>query len=283
VASTRAEKWLVVGGGGDVGKGPGDSWYNTIQAGLAHEASVPVEDDGMEITRYQVGDWPLTAPVSDKGDPPPAADLPGWARTHPALPDPAPRLIAPSDLGGAKALPGEGEDEATAKARGSFVHRLLEVLPDTAPDQRKSLAQTLFDASDPDLLGDPAPLIKEALAVLSNPSLAHVFADTTLAEVPITGPLSILGGAQAYGVIDRLIVWPDRVLAVDFKTNRQVPSDPDQTPEGVLRQMAAYAQMLGAVFPGRVIDMAILWTRTGELSPLCPQTLAAALGRAATS
>ena len=56
-------------------------------------------------------------------------------------------------------------------------------------------------------------------------------------------------------------VGPDRVLAVDFKSNRVVPDRPEAVPEGILRQMGAYAAALAAVWPGRQVGTAILWTR----------------------
>jgi ATP-dependent helicase/nuclease subunit A len=57
-------------------------------------------------------------------------------------------------------------------------------------------------------------------------------------------------GRSVLGAIDRLIVTKTRVLAVDFKTNADVPDRPGDVPEGLLRQMGAYAEMLGAIYPG---------------------------------
>ena len=44
--------------------------------------------------------------------------------------------------------------------------------------------------------------------------------------------------------------------------------------------MGAYAAALGAVWPGRAIETAVLWTRTRDLMPLPPALTAAALARA---
>jgi ATP-dependent helicase/nuclease subunit A len=82
------------------------------------------------------------------------------------------------------------------------------------------------------------------------------------------------------GVIDRLIVEDTRVLAVDFKTNAAIPDTPDTVPEGLLRQMGAYAAMLAPLYPDRRIDTAILWTRTATLMPLPHDLVSAALARA---
>lgn len=75
------------------------------------------------------------------------------------------------------------------------------------------------------------------------------------------------------------MIEADRVLAVDFKTNRIVPSTPEDTPEGLLRQMGAYAAALAQIYPQHRIDTAILWTQTAELMILSPALVQAALSR----
>ncbi|MCB1359925.1 MAG: hypothetical protein KDJ96_01975, partial [Rhodobacteraceae bacterium] len=69
-------------------------------------------------------------------------------------------------------------------------------------------------------------------------------------------------------------------LAVDFKSNRQVPATAEQVPEGLLRQMGAYAHLLAGLYPGRRIETALLWTATATLMPLSAGATGAALGRA---
>ena len=81
------------------------------------------------------------------------------------------------------------------------------------------------------------------------------------------------------GAIDRLVVIPDRILAVDFKSNRTVPTHASAVPEGILRQMGAYLHMLESIYPDRPIDLAILWTETATLMRLDHDILRAALGR----
>jgi ATP-dependent helicase/nuclease subunit A len=70
---------------------------------------------------------------------------------------------------------------------------------------------------------------------------------------------------------------------VDFKTNHIVPDEPDQTPEGVLRQLGAYHAALSQIYPDRQIDCSILWTTTGTLMNLPSEIVMAALRRAATT
>ena len=58
---------------------------------------------------------------------------------------------------------------------------------------------------------------------------------------------------------------------------------PDKTPEGLLRQMGAYLEALEHVYPDKTVEVAILWTATGELMTLEHGIVRAALQRAPTS
>jgi ATP-dependent helicase/nuclease subunit A len=62
-----------------------------------------------------------------------------------------------------------------------------------------------------------------------------------------------------------------------------VPDSAGAVPEGLLRQMGAYAEILGAIYPDRTVETAILWSRTGQLMSLPHDLVMAALVRAAAS
>ncbi|MBB94699.1 MAG: double-strand break repair helicase AddA [Rhodobacteraceae bacterium] len=274
VALTRAEKWLIVAAAGDLPK-DGDSWYQQVEAGLnaSGAADWPMGDVGSGLLLVQ-GDWD-SLPLEDPARPVVAPTaLPAHFRT-PAPPAPErPTTLSPSDLGGAKALPGEaGETEEVAKARGTAIHLLLEHLTGRETADRPVLAAALLpEVGASDLAG----LVDEAGDLLDTPGLANLFGGTALAEVPVTGTVN---GHRLHGVIDRLLVTPDRVLAVDFKTNAVVPPDPVSVPEGLLRQMGAYAALLGQIYPDARVDVALLWTRTGTLMTLPSDVVMSALHR----
>ena len=96
------------------------------------------------------------------------------------------------------------------------------------------------------------------------------------AEVGVSGDW---GGVRLVGSIDRLLVGPQRVLIVDYKSNAMVPQDPADVPEGILRQLGAYAHILAQIYPGRRIETAVLWTKVARLMPLDPEIVRAALAR----
>ena len=63
-------------------------------------------------------------------------------------------------------------------------------------------------------------------------------------------------------------ITPERVLAVDYKSNAVVPATAAGVPEGLLRQMAAYRAALAQLWPGLRVETAVLWTATRSLMAL---------------
>ncbi|MFK7744992.1 MAG: double-strand break repair helicase AddA [Roseobacter sp.] len=261
VALTRAEKWLIVAAGGDLSKN-NDSWYQLVDAALTQLGAGSVDAYGQTIKRFSHGDWDALpdTPQDEKPEPDVVLDA---CFLQPAAPwIETGKTVSPSDLGGAKAMAGEaGRDEETAKAYGTLVHHFLEHLS-AAPQEKWPI---IIESLMPDDSNDSQSALDEARAVLRTPTLAHLFDKNTLSEVAITAQF---GTAMLQGIIDRLIVTDESVLAVDFKTNQTVPSTPKGCPEGILRQMGAYAYALEQIYPDRRIDTAIVWTNTCTLMPL---------------
>ena len=268
VALTRARCWLIVAVAGKAEKP--ESWYQIVSAAMA--AAAPGVQGRL---RLESGDWPEpvlpVAPVTAHLEP-----LPDW------LERPVPRALAtpepltPSGLGGAKVLPAEdfgGSDADFAKARGTVLHRLLELFP-TAPEADwPAIAASL---ADPLLASD---LLAEARRVLGSADLADLFGPKSLAEVAFAVPFR---DRILIGAMDRVLITPESIRAVDFKSNRLIPASPEQVPEGLLRQMGAYDHALRLIYPGRRIETAILWTRSAQAMVLPPEIVRAALDRATT-
>ncbi len=290
VALTRAESWLIVAASPKARTQTNKLlWHELVEQGFMQAAYVPgmalasFENRLGRVRRLSWGDWPSHPAAGAAVQPAPALavpDLPLWATT-PARPA-SDRLLAlsPSGLGGAKALAGDpfASDEAAGKLYGGRLHLLLEHLPTWTVADRPALARALLAGQAEPATGDQTDaLLAEALAILANPSLHWLFGPDTLAEVGISASLPDLGGRRVLGAIDRLVVEPDRVLAVDYKSNLMVPDSADQVPDGLLRQMGAYAAALAQIYPARRIETAILWTRSGVLMPLPHDLVMAAM------
>jgi ATP-dependent helicase/nuclease subunit A len=141
-----------------------------------------------------------------------------------------------------------------------LIHRLLERLPDIVAADREEKARAWLAhhaASLPE--AHRADILTRALAVIAHPHWAELFGPAALAEVPLA---AIVGGQVIAGTADRLLVERTRVLVADFKTARRPPATLEEVPVATLRQMAAYAAALAKIYPGRVIEAAVLYTQT---------------------
>lgn len=271
VALTRAEKWLIVAAAGDLPK-HGRSWYQQAEAAFEHLAAVDADAFGLPIRRYGATHWETPPLIEKPRESAARIALPAWLKEKSPPAVTLRPTLSPSDLGGAKALPGEeGLDEKTAKAYGTLVHDLLDRLGRLPPAARRS-------AGSATVTDDPlaAAALLEAQSVFADPAFGFLFAPAVLSEVALSADL---GTVRLHGIADRLVVEPDRVTVVDFKTNRRVPETPETCPEGILRQMGAYRHALRQIYPGRAVDAAVLWTRTAVYMPLPHDIVTEALAR----
>lgn len=274
VGLTRAESWLIVAAAGETGEGE-DSWHAMVEAGMGRSGLTQTLLPGPwggDIRRLEFGVWPATAPDTMRMAKAALAE-PDWLR---APPPPAPekvRPVAATALGGAKVIGAMGGGDAEAAMLfGTRLHLLLEHLPDRDLADWPDLARdVLADAEG----GMPAPgelaaLLAEAHAVIEAPDLAEIFAlpegAEVLAEVALAAPIPGIGILS--GTVDRLVVGPGRILAVDYKSNREVPDDPAAVPLGILRQMAAYRAALRLIWPGEPVEVAVLWTAARSMMAL---------------
>jgi len=279
VAMTRAEQWLIVAAAGKL-SADGSDWYSRVRGGLERMAADAHDFSFGEGLRLETGDWSAGRLEETGSRAAQAPTLPQWTREDALRPERPVQPLSPSGLGGAKVMTGEAEGlaAADAMARGTWVHLLLQHLPEAEQADWPSLAAALLSRCDPPApTPEITPLLAEARTLLTAADLAPVFAPGTLAEVEIAADLR---GMPMRGAIDRLIVAPDRILAVDFKTNVLVPDRAEDVPEGLLRQMGAYAEALAQIYPDRRIETAILWTRAGCLMTIPPHLARAALDRA---
>jgi ATP-dependent helicase/nuclease subunit A len=153
--------------------------------------------------------------------------------------------------------------------RGQLLHALLQHLPDLPPASRLPAARRhlLARGLTP---GEQDAALGELVAVLDAPALADAFGPGSRAEVPLTG---LIGDQVVGGLVDRLVVRPERVLLVDYKTNRRPPGRPDRVPVAYLRQMAAYRAVLTKLYPERSVRCVLVWTVGADVMDLPPALL----------
>lgn len=282
VALTRAEDRLVVCGWRAGKKKDRNfeegSWYDLVSAAFPADAEELEAGPGFVIRRKSGVQRDAVGEKSHKSAASAAPlPLPAWAlRPAPEESRPSdplsPSRLADADLGVASPL-------ALASGgrflRGRLVHRMLELLPDLPAPLRGPAAARFLAARAGDLpAGERDGLAAETLAVLDHGEFGAVFGPGSRPEVPIA---ALLGTTSVLGQIDRLVVLPERVLIVDFKTDRPSPSDWRAVAPGYLRQLALYRAAVSRLFPGKPVEAALLWTETPRLMPIPGAILDASL------
>jgi len=283
VALTRARDRVIVAGrlaGNAKGAAPDPaSWYARIAAAFDRPEIAAASRMVGAVRRF--GSDP--APAPDVSPARGARSAPGWMGRPPPLEPPSARFAAPSTLADAERGPSPSPLARSHGLgrfrRGALIHRLLEVLPDLEPEDWSEGARRLL-AKAGDLNEDQrAEMAAAALAVLRDERFAEVFGPGSIAEAALAGGApSLPSDLLISGRIDRMTITPDRVLVVDFKTNRPAPLRVEDADRSYVVQMAVYVAVLRALYPGRRVEAALVWTDGPKLMPipefLIDQTLA---------
>jgi len=276
VALTRAEDRLIICGWNGAQKLREGCWYDLVAQGFAR---LPGREEcafdagafgaapdgfGAEPKLLRLSTPQSAAPRVESAGLATDAEArpPAWAWQKAAEEAPAGSL-APS------ALPGEQETPAAAPRpagdplglrfrRGRLVHALLQSLPEHPASVWEELTRRFLTRRAPGLsAAEQEATLQEVLGLLGEAWMQAALGAGSLAEAPLAGNVN---GRLIAGQVDRLKIEPDRVLVLDYKTNRPPPEHVDQVAPLYLRQMAAYRTLLRAAFPGRVVECALVWT-----------------------
>ncbi|MBS0410246.1 MAG: double-strand break repair helicase AddA, partial [Proteobacteria bacterium] len=276
VALTRARDRLIVCGVESQKHRFEKSWRDYVDRAFAasDDARPFALDGGGEGVRLGADPRLMGAasPETAAGD-----EVPVWARRLAPGEAAALRYASPSTL----AEDGKGPAPSPLGVvgglgrfrRGEIIHRLLQLLPDLAPDARAAGAERLLVRERDLTEAQRTEMAGAALAVLNDARFAEVFAPGSRAEVALAGAAARLpAGLAISGRVDRLRVTPERVLVIDFKTNRPAPDRIEDADRAYVVQMAVYRAVLAEVFPGRAVEAALVWTDGPRLMPV-PENL----------
>ena len=302
VAMTRARDRLVVCGAqhGQTKIPKPDTWYGRLRDAWQGDdwRDVPTAIDRI-ADKYE---WENATPARRYGAELEAATKktedegaqqaePAWLRTPapaeavPVRPLAPSRLLAGLEAGGEPSGLSPLADGGRARfRRGTLVHKLLQILPELPQSAREEAAMSFLKRQRD--LDDTlhAAIAAEALAILTHPDFAPLFAPGSRAEVSIAGTAPGLpAGVRVSGQIDRLVVTADEVLVVDFKTNRPPPESVAQVAPVYLAQMGAYRALLMTLYPGRKVRCALVWTDQARLMELPDSAMQQALELAGKS
>ena len=287
VAMTRAADRLIVGGcmPGNMKTVRKLSWYDLVDTGLAGSGLTKetIETPLGKATRFSRPEdvVALGTPATSLDQ---ATALPDWLRTpapRETIDDDPVRPSGQSSGDGRAVLSGESvQSRALALQRGTLVHRLLQSLPDIATERRREAALGFMARNAADWAeADRVTLADKVLALIAEPRFAPVFAAGSRAEVAIVGRLERPGRTPALvsGQIDRLVVRPDEILIIDFKTNQAAPRSAAEAPAAYVRQLALYRAVLSRLYPQKPVRAVLLWTEALEYMEISAPALDAAL------
>jgi ATP-dependent helicase/nuclease subunit A len=256
VAMTRARQFLFISGT-QSSRSSDTGWYGMVRAAAQ--------------------DWETSAagnPVIETGAPPQPS-----ARQERVVADIEidPRLGKPVTLSSTcqqiapshSAQAGSWEDgDADGRERGKSIHLMLEYLACHPASDSEALYRSVAGA----LQREPGEAElqdwwQEALRTYRSRTFAELFDprqhEQAFSEVPVQ---YLDGNRLVYGIIDRLVVQPDYVLVVDYKSHRSAtPATIPALVEHYRGQMRLYAEAAARLWPGREIRPRLLFTACGTL------------------
>jgi ATP-dependent helicase/nuclease subunit A len=298
VAMTRAADRLIVCGYRGV-RPNNDTWHTIISAAMSESHpnvtaaafSGPDGDwPGVEWRVPQMGRTFERAGKSEERGPrealPVNLDQPLPAQKQ------LPRPLSPSGAGAiiddeaddllvVSPLFGEKTRSDRSLEKGRLVHRMLQMLPDIASGDRADAAQRYAERAArfwPE--AERRKLVDSVLKLLQDEGLQVVFDAHAQPEVSIMGTLTLDEKQYAVsGRVDRLAVLADRVVILDYKTNRVPPQTADRIPFAHQAQLAIYREILAPLYPGRRVDCMLVYTEDASIHTLSESAMALALAQ----
>lgn len=280
VAVTRAEERLIMGGALSAnrkGVVPVESWYIAIEQAMI-SLGCEWQADGRwgTLMRLAGHDGIVGQPKPvEKLDAVPCTisqEVPEWLFTVAPDEQRPPRPLVPSrieddDYGDAPA----SFAMRTATERGKLIHSIFERIGDSPVDVALDAAMAMLEKTNrnPDIPN--AVLVETVRAVITNPQWRIFFGANARSEVPLA---AVVGESVITGRLDRMVVEPQLIRILDFKTGRNVPQDEESVPVPYLRQMAHYVSALEVIFPGRKVEAALLFTHSPSMVALSDAAIA---------
>ncbi len=256
VALTRAEDRLYVAGFEPSKKSSTETWYTLLENNI--KSNIPLDSADKRIV-YAV---PQENDSEDKHKNKKPKSLSGdfsHLFTPAPMENPLAKPYTPSR--------GNPEDEIVASPladnghfykRGTAIHKLLQYICNVSVSKREAIALEFISKQLPDLSSKEHQQIVMEVLNLCN-AYPDLFSSNSMAEVPIIGEL---GGKIISAKVDRLVVTQDKVMIVDYKTNRPAAEKLDDVPSIYINQMSTYKSLLQRIYSDKEVETYLLWTNT---------------------
>ncbi|WP_455476075.1 double-strand break repair helicase AddA [Bartonella sp. B17] len=302
VGMTRAEDRLFICGYSGARTSP-NTWLQLVKKALTPHA-VPLESSTEDIAvwRYCItpsSTIPINQETSCANKNQILPSLPNFFSHKVPTESPLPKPLKPSiaslsiesdtelfpnqkQLSISPVLGEKNTNKAFSIEYGNLVHRLLQYLPDCAPQNRQYHARHYLNTKASHWHeSQREDALRHVWQVLDNPYLKPLFSDLSRAEVSLMGIVKIRGKEQAIsGQIDRLYITQNSIVFADFKTGTPPEDEASITPCYLL-QMALYRKLLQTIHPEKDIQAILIYSKEAKIFKLNPEKLDALLGEVA--
>lgn len=281
VAMTRAENEIYVCGclSKKQSRESPKSWYHLIKSALEEEAETfkhsAFDDKELLVWPKALSDISHCCTSNSKHEKSVSEKRPDWLIQPVSAPLKEPlsisvtQLIAIEDEAYTDLVPIRDafshlsfDDAAQA---GTMMHMLLQYLPTIGTEKLEQAAMTLLSCLKWDMTLKRT-LIEQAIQLIQRQDLSLFFGPDAHAEIPFQVRCVKQGERyNVHGVIDRLVILPDSVQIIDFKSSAYIPETAEQVPNAYKMQLILYKMAIAHLFPGRYIKTILLYTRVGTV------------------
>ncbi len=264
VALTRAEDCLCVCGYKKKNKPNEESWYEIFKEAFS---KIGIDVDGGKV--YNVEQLVETAKVEAEKEEKTEIIFPKWLKEEPQNEGLLAKPLTPSHQDESKVCavsPLAENNDGKLYARGKLIHKMLQFLPMVKQEKRNNLIDVFLSKQNENFSDREKEIIKnEVMNLLNNPEFAPLFSQNSVAEVSLMG---LAGEHIISGQIDRLVECDDKVMIVDYKTNRPAAKNINDVPKAYIKQMKSYKDLIKQIYPNKKIEVYILWTNTTTIMKL---------------
>ena len=152
-------------------------------------------------------------------------------------------------------------------SHGNIIHKILQHITSIKSQERLKFLSDIIEHDYSQLEENiRQQIFEEVFALINAPDLEFIFnAKNARSELSATA----IFNNEKYNVqIDRIIIEDNRILIIDYKTNRQVPKNKSQIDKSYINQLQIYKNIVSKIYPDKIVATAILWTANASLMML---------------
>ena len=263
VALTRAEDRLYIAGYSKEKDIKDESWYKLLEHNI--KSNIPLSPNDKRIV-YKIDQTNAFENIVQTNDLPESAADFSYLLTPAPLESPLAKPYAPSHNKNEETdiVASPLTDNGHFYLRGTVIHKLLQYITNVDERDRPEAAEIFLKKELSEFSEDERKnIIYEVLELCR--AYPDIFVASSMAEVPIIGEID---GKIISAKIDRLVICDDKVIIVDYKTNRPAAKTKSDVPQLYLNQLDTYKKLLQKIYPDKKIQTFILWTNTCNMMKL---------------